>query len=153
MVRSFKTKNYHSTKVSQRRSLTAQKSHSKEVAQQRSLTTVSLLHLQPAVFAGSHAHNFAFSNLTCGHCRNPRGKASFSQFQLSVFEGCLARTAFLRDSGSSKSHVLNTKRASEDGWVRSAEQPVQKFHCISFGYPYIFLFVLVDWKFGVEGCK
>ena len=60
-------------------------------------------------FEGSLARKLCFATSTCSFWRRSCTKASFSQLQLAVFERSRAQNALLRDSGCTKSFVLQYK--------------------------------------------
>ena len=100
--RDLTAKRSHSREVSQQRDPTAKRSHRREVSQQRSLRAKR-----------SHGFNFQFLTIW----RKSRTKALFSHLPFSLFEGRLARNAFLEVSGWHRNAVFcRTKCASEDGW-------------------------------------
>ena len=89
--RFFTAKKCHSKEISQQRDLTAKESHSKEVSQQRQQRDLTARDL-----TAKRSRSKEISQQRSHTARKSGTKASFSHLQLSVFEGSLARNAFLR---------------------------------------------------------
>ena len=75
----------------------------------KSGTKASFSHLPLSDFEDVSYESFVFTSSTFTFCGKSPAHASFSQLQLSAFQGSLARNAFLRDSRCTKCCVLQHK--------------------------------------------
>ena len=94
--RDFRAKGCQSKVMSKQRDVRAKGCQSKEMLKQRDLTAKRSCHSKDI----SQQRDLTAS--TCHSKGKPRTKASFSHLPLSLFEGSLARNAFLKVSGCTK---------------------------------------------------
>ena len=139
----FRVTEFQSKEISQQRSHTAQKSHNKEVSHQRSLSqqrslTASLarklrFHIFSIQFMREVSHRF--HNFNCHFLREVSHEgfvftsSSFSQLQLSHFEGSLAREL--------RFHIFNFHEVSHESFIFTAATFLARklrFHNLNFQF-------------------
>lgn len=154
MARNFTAKKSHNeaNKASHSKKnshhLTAKKSHNKKTSRQRRLTAKKSNSTKK--YCTFLHESFAWRSWSCSFWRRLHESFVFTSSACRFW-----RTSRMNIDIADARHQMfcNTKRASDDGWARSAEGRLRKCSCVSCGYRCILLAARVTCSLKVWSCR